>query len=333
MSIPVIAETPRWLRTMAAALAFSGLLIPATTGVINGQSRTASGPNDALFQSGCGYFDQGNYSAAEDAFRRLAALEPGNPRAIGGIVEVFLRQNRIDDAINLAQSEVDKNPAQTQLRATLGNIYVRAGKDDQAIAEFQGAIDNGAKDQAGLYFRLGEAQHRKGDLEAAVAAFNRAHVLAPTSLPALLQLALLLDGAGKSEEAMPLYEQILKLQPDHPVAMNNLAYLKAEDPASLDEALRLAQSAAQKLPDNPDAADTLGWVYLKNHQPAQAMPQFRKATSIAPGRAAFHLHLAMALSQSGDRPGALKELNTALQDNPAKDEEQQIRVLRGEVGQ
>jgi hypothetical protein len=31
--------------------------------------------------------------------------------------------------------------------------------------------------------------------------------------------------------------------------MNNLAYLKAEDPASLDEAFRLAQSAAQKLPD------------------------------------------------------------------------------------
>ena len=153
MSIPVIAETPRWLRAIPAALAFSGLLIPATTVVIHGQSRTAAGPNDALFQSGRDYFDQGNYAAAEDAFRRLAALEPGNPRAIGGIVEVFLRQNRIDDAINLAQSEVDKNPTQTQLRVTLGNIYVRAGKDDQAIAEFQGAIDNGAKYQAALYFR------------------------------------------------------------------------------------------------------------------------------------------------------------------------------------
>lgn len=333
MSTPVIAATPRWLRAIPAALAFGGLLIPAATGVVNGQPRTAAGPNDALYQSGCGYFDQGNYSAAEDAFRRLAAIEPGNPRAIGGIVEVFLRQNRVDDAVNLAQSEVDKNPAQTQLRVILGNIYVRAGKDDQAIAEFQRAIDNGAKDQAGLYFRIGEAQHRKGDLDAAVASFDRAHVLAPANLPSLLQLALLLDGTGKPEQAIPLYEQILKLQPNHPIAMNNLAYLKAEDPASLDEALRLAQSAAQKLPDNPDAADTLGWVYLKKHQPVQAMAQFQKATSITPGRAAFHLHLAMALSQSGDRPGALKELNTALQDKPAKDEEQQIRALMAEVGQ
>ena len=93
MSTPVIAATPRWLRAIPVALAFSGLLIPVATGVVNGQPRTAARSNDALYQSGCGYFDQGNYSAAEDAFRRLAALEPGNPRAIEGIVEVFLRQN------------------------------------------------------------------------------------------------------------------------------------------------------------------------------------------------------------------------------------------------
>jgi hypothetical protein len=34
-----------------------------------------------------------------------------------------------------------------------------------------------------------------------------------------------------------------------------------------------------------------------------------------------------------DRPGALKELNRALQDKPAKDGEQQIRALIAEVGQ
>ena len=63
------------------------------------------------------------------------------------------------------------------------------------------------------------------------------------------------------------------------------------------------------------------------------MAQFQKATSITPSRAMFHLHLAMALSQSGERPGALKELNMALQDKPANDEEQQIRALMAEVGQ
>jgi predicted Zn-dependent protease len=185
-STPATAATPLWLRAIPAALALCALLVPVATGVVNGQPRTAAGPNDAVYQSACGYFDQGNYSAAEEAFRRLAALEPGNPREIGGIVELYLRQNRVDDAIDLAQSEVDKNPVQTQLRVILGNVYVRAGKDDQAIAEFQRAIDNGAKDQAGLYFRIAEAQHRKGDLDAAVASFDRAHLLAPASLPSLL---------------------------------------------------------------------------------------------------------------------------------------------------
>jgi len=58
-----------------------------------------------------------------------------------------------------------------------------------------------------------------------------------------------MDGTGKREQAKPIYEQILKIQPDHPVALNNLAYIKAEEGVDLDQALTMAQRALQKVRD------------------------------------------------------------------------------------
>ena len=40
---------------------------------------------------------------------------------------------------------------------------------------------------------------------------------------------LLLDGTGRRDQAKPIYEQILKIQPDQPIALNNLAFIKAEE--------------------------------------------------------------------------------------------------------
>ena len=40
---------------------------------------------------------------------------------------------------------------------------------------------------------------------------------------ALLQLGLLLDGTGRRDQAKPIYEQILKIQPDQAIALTNLA--------------------------------------------------------------------------------------------------------------
>ena len=75
----------------------------------------------------------------------------------------------------------------------------------------------------------------------------------------------MLEGIGKRDQAKPIYEQILKIQPDHPIALNNLAYIKAEEGADLDPALTMAQRAEQKAPRTLDLKDTLGWIYIKKN--------------------------------------------------------------------
>ena len=115
-----------------------------------------------------------------------------------------------------------------------------------------------------------------------------------------------MDGTGRREQAKPIYEQILKIEPDHPVALNNLAYIKAEEGVDLDEALTMAQRARQKLPNSAYIKDTLGWIYIKKNLSADAVLVFKDLVQEEPANPQFHYHYGMALLQKGDKPMAKK---------------------------
>ena len=121
----------------------------------------------------------------------------------------------------------------------------------------------------------------------------------PDSVPINTIVAVLYEMGGDRPEARRRYERILKIDPEAAVAANNLAYIYVEDGGNLDIALNLAQVAARKLPDSPQAADTLGWVYVKRDLPTLAVPQLEQAVAKAPSDALLRYHLGVALSQAG----------------------------------
>jgi len=145
-------------------------------------------------------------------------------------------------------------------------------------------------------------------------------------------LAVLLEKAGKPAQARPMYEQVLKLQPDNPFALNNLAYIITEGGGDLDQALAFAQRARQKLPEDPDVADTLGWIYIKKNLSDNAINILRELVTKKPEVSTFHYHLAMALYQRGDKPEARKELQGALERKPSPEETIKIKELMGRIG-
>ena len=252
--------------------------------------------------------------------------ETKDPRALMGLTETFTVQGQYDKAMKLLKDEVAKAPDRVDYIVAIGNIAVRAQKYPEAIENYKKALDKFPR-SADVWIRLGETQRRTGDIVSATASFNTAKDLAPNNVVPFIELALMAESAGQKDKAKPLYEQILKIQPDHPIALNNLAYMLAESGADLDQALTMAQRAKQQLPQDSNVADTLGWIYIKKNLSDPAISIFRELVRLEPDRSTFHYHLAMALAQKGDRPAAKKELESALRKQPAKDEEQKIREL------
>ena len=124
-----------------------------------------------------------------------------------------------------------------------------------------------------------------------------------------------------------MYEQLLKIDPNNAVALNNLAYRKAEEGLDLDSALNMAQKARQIQPNMTTVADTVGWIYIKKNMTTEAARIFEDLVKKDPAVSTYHYHYGMVLIQKGDKSSARRELETALRDKPSKDEAGKIQEL------
>jgi tetratricopeptide (TPR) repeat protein len=270
-----------------------------------------------------------NFPAAEEGFRKLHA-QSQDPRAFMGLVETHIQKKQLDQALKLLRDELAKNPDRMEYRVALGNIAINSGDYKTAIAEYSKVLERVPR-SADVWMRLGETHRRAGDITSAASSFKKAQELAPNNIQPFVQMAMMYDTEGRQPEARPLYEQVLRLQPDNPIALNNLAYHMAESGNDLDQALTMAQRARQQRPTDNDVADTLGWIYIKKNLSDTAIGIFKELVQKNPEKATYRYHFAMALYQKGDKVQAKKELEIALKSNPAKQDVPKIRELLAKV--
>ncbi len=281
---------------------------------------------EARYMIGALALQQKDYPKAEQTFGALHQENPKDIRGLVGVVETMAAQKKLPEALKEMEKAVQAEPDRRDLQLAYADLLLKTEKYDDAIKIYQELVAKDPK-STGLLFRLGEAYRRKGDLNAAIDTFRKGSQLEPNDPTNLLQLGLLMEGTGKRDQAKPIYEQILKIQPDHPIALNNLAYIKAEEGNDLDQALTMVQKALQKFPSSPDIADTLGWIYIKKNLSDDAVRVYKDLVLKDPGNATFHYHFGMALLQKGDRPSAKKELEKAIEGKPSKDDDAKIRTL------
>ncbi|MDX2150583.1 MAG: tetratricopeptide repeat protein [Bryobacteraceae bacterium] len=286
---------------------------------------------DAQFQSALLSLAEKKPKDAETQFARLRETAPEDLRGTLGLGEAYIAQGRADQARQLLRNEVQKAPDRDELRLAYANLLFRTADYAGAIGEYQSLIQK--RPTAGdLYLRLGIAQGRAQKWDEAQAALRKATDLSPGSPGPWLELGLVMETIGRRSEAVPVYQKVLSLDPDNPVALNNLAFALAEEGRDLDLALKYGERARARLPNNAEVADTLAWIYIKKNLADSALGVLRDVVAKNPDNALFRYHMAMALVQKGDKATAKRELETALRSKPAKPVEGQIRELMGRIG-
>lgn len=291
----------------------------------------APNSSDAQYQLGLINLSERNYKDALTMFDNMRKSNPGDVRGLIGMVETEMAKNDYPAAVELVKAALQKDPNRSDFKLALANIMARAGQLDESIRLFQELVQRDPK-SADLNVKLGEVFRLKGDVNSAVGYFKKAMTLDPNNTQPLILTAMMFESAGRPAEAKPLYEQIIRLDPTNPIALNNLAFLKAEEGTDLDQALAYAQRAKQRAPLDPNVADTLGWVYIKKNLSEDAVRVFNELVSKYPSNPTYRFHLAMALFQKGDRPTAKKHCEQALQDKPSQKEQGQIRDLLAKLG-
>jgi tetratricopeptide (TPR) repeat protein len=291
------------------------------------------GLNDAREQLAELDLREHRYKDAEKGFRAL--IQAHDNRGVPGLLKTKIAQGELQIAIEFASDQLKRSSNRAGSRLAFAQTLVAAGDFTAAALQFQILVDQNPKNDpqsSVLYLRMGEAKLRGGDIPGAFAALQTARQMAPSDARSILDLALLYDRTGRTEQARKEYEIVIKLQPENATALNNLAYLDAEDGVDLDRALAHAQTAQQKLPDDLDIQDTLALVYLRKNLTSDGIRMLRDLVNRKPDSATFHLHLALALYQKGERPSAKRELQIALRHQPTEKDENRIRELLAKVG-
>jgi tetratricopeptide (TPR) repeat protein len=268
---------------------------------------------------------QKKYKEAEERFRRLSKENAADAPALAGLVQTFTAEGQGEKAMPVVEDAVKRSPDSEQLRLLLAETAAASGKYDLAIEQYHWLVTKDPK-SAQLWMALGKVHRSKLDFPSAIAEFQKAGALEPKDPDAPALLASALELSGRKPEAIVSYRHSLELKPDNVAVMNNLAYLIAESGGNLDEATKLAQEALQKAPEQPNVADTLGWIYLKRNLTASAVQVFRGLTRKYPDNSTFHYHFGLALIQLGDKTKGKAELTTALSKNPSTGLRREIQM-------
>jgi Flp pilus assembly protein TadD len=116
---------------------------------------------------------------------------------------------------------------------------------------------------------------------------------------------------GRLQESLARLQRAVMIYPDYLIAHNDLGaqYLKLK---RLDEAAAQFLLALEKNPKYFNSRFNLGLALIEQKNYADAIIQLRQAVSLDSSRPAAHLWLGIALLQTGELPGAERELSKAL---------------------
>jgi Tfp pilus assembly protein PilF len=202
-------------------------------------------------------------------------------------------------------------PDQPEPAVTLGQIYFAQKDYAKAEASFRKALSID-KDSLPAYTFLGQLFIVQKSQDKAIQEFTNALKIDPNNIKAHILLSTIYDSKNDREKAKSHLREALRINAKSPIAANNLAWLLAETGGDLNEALKLAQTAALAARDSTAIQDTLGWIYYKKGSYQAAIDTLTDCVRKDPKNPTYAYHLGMAYLQKGDKAKAKASLNEAL---------------------
>jgi len=198
---------------------------------------------------------------------------------------------------------------------TQGMVYIDQGELDKAVAEFEKAIAL-EPDYTDAHLKLGTAYYDQGEPEKAMAEFEKTIELDPDNAEAFRNMGTLYGKQNQWEDAAKVYEQAIALKPDYGEAYGDLVGAYASL-GKFSEAMAAAEKAIELVPEYTTTYNNLGIAYGMQGDLDQAMALFEEALQIDPEDAMAHYNLGFAYDNQNMLAEALAEYEEAMRIDPA----------------
>lgn len=248
---------------------------------------------------------RGNATTAKAALKKALALAPDDFEAQLTLVNLLVKQKQYGEALSLAASVQRRQPKAPHGYKLEADVHTVQGQHALALPGYERAFALGRSGAALMQLHatlLKLGQH--GAAEQQIQAWLRER---PADLPTRIYYASSKMVANDFAGAIVEFEAVLKVDPDHVIALNDAAW--AHQRLGHRQALAYAERAYRLAPQNPSVIDTLGWIHLQQGDSARALLLLQQAAQLAPGQADIQAHLAQVIKRSS--PAATSRAGSA----------------------
>jgi Tfp pilus assembly protein PilF len=274
---------------------------------------------------------QKRFPEATAMLEQALQYDPNSVGALRGLVAYDLFQKKPDQAVARVNAQIAKSPNNSGFYDLLAQLQIQSKKIDDAVASAQKAMQLNPEDGEAvtLYARL---EVQRGKAADAITVWEQWAKTHPSNAGVLVILGMLEESHGDKVKAEDYYKKALQIQPEQPVAANNLAYLMLENGENADVALSWAQTARRGMPNSPNSADTLAWAYYSKGTYGFARDLLEDAVKTDPNNASFQYHLGMVCGKMHDKTDAELHLKKAVSLAPGTQTEKDAQAALQGLG-
>lgn len=318
---------PVLLEIRGKALILNGELLPARS-TFEQWARLVPGSAAAQFYLSDSLARSGDAAGARKALSQSVKLNPRYLPARVGEIKAMVLENKLGAAraaLAKLRQDFGEHPEALGLEG-----WFALGTNDFPRAEKLLAAALAKNPNGELAILLSRAQWGQKKHDAAFQTMDRWLKAHPDDLAMLMQRAGALLSLKRNDQARAVYAQVVKLQPRHVPALNNLAWLSQDKDLAL--AIRTAREAEAIAPDDPYVKDTLGMLLLRQGDSGSALRLLREASSSAPGDTQIQLHYGQALARQQRTAEARKVLEAIVRQAPASTHAKEAQSLLASLG-
>lgn len=200
--------------------------------------------------------EQGHASEAIEEYRKALALDPSNSLIYSEMAESYLKNNRIREAVEIANQAIKADPNNIEAHRLLSGIYTQMiGRATVQQPPNPETINN------------------------AIREFEEIVRIDPTERQAFLMLGRLYQIKGDRDRATEIYKTYLGIEPSSEEGVTALAKLHM-DAGNNREAVALLEDFVKQRPDSGEAFQTLGDVYSDMREYGKAAEAYKRASEI-----------------------------------------------------
>ena len=243
---------------------------------------------------------------------------------------LYAQQQDYARSLDYLNQALTQQPHSAAIHNSKGNVFLRQGNPDAALAEYQRAVKSDPR-YAIAYNNIGRCLYLQEKFIAAQKAYSKALELNPNFADAYYNQGVLMLKIGNLAEAHVNLERALTLNPKNAAIHGQMAQIylqKAEYP----EAIDYLQKRLIAQPDHIDSWHYLGMAHFSLNQFEDAVHCFEKVLQLTHRHPECYEHLAIAYLKLADKEKALTYFFRQLEIQPTANAYYNIGVLLIEKG-